>query len=123
MTIGEGALNFAGGMNEAAEMKHTAEGDKLGAAGAHKDASWCKGGASLVKGGQEIADGLFKGAEADKDIDAQVHDQAATRAKRAVDDAMGDYEDAKKLLEKALDFYKEYTGAKNGAVAAAIHRA
>ena len=44
-------------------------------------------------------------------------------AKHAVDDAMGNYDDAKKLLDKALDFYKEYTGAKNGAVSAAIHRA
>lgn len=86
-------------------------------------ADWLHAGHEFNKGVSEIGDGLFKGAITDKDTDATVHEQGATRAKHAVDDAMGNYDDAKKLLDKALDFYKEYSGAKNGAVSAAIHRA
>jgi hypothetical protein len=86
-------------------------------------ANWLHAGKDLNTGVGQITDGLFKGAIADKDTDATVHEQLATRAKRAVDDAMGEVDDAKKLIDKALDFYKEYTGAKNGAVSAAIHRA
>ncbi len=109
LTLAEGACAFGSSMK-------TAEGKS-------KAAAAYKGGADFLGAGKQLADGLFKGAIADKDTDAQVHEQLATRAKRAVDEATGDYEDAKKLLEKALDFYKEYTGAKNGAVSAAIHRA
>lgn len=90
---------------------------------AEGSANWLKAGHDLNAGVKEIGDGLFKGAILDKDTDATVHEQLATRAKHAVDDAMGNYDDAKKLLDKALDFYKEYSGAKNGAVSAAIHRA
>lgn len=136
-TVAEGAMSFGSEMNGAASMEHDGRAKELGADGLHfaeggenisagrtkGEGAWCKGGADFAKAGQSIADGLFKGAIADKDTDAQVHEQLATRAKRAVDDAMGEVDDAKKLMEKALDFYKEYTGAKNGAVSAAIHRA
>lgn len=86
-------------------------------------ANWLKAGHELNDGLGKVGDGLFKGAITDKETDATVHEQRATRARHAVDDAMGNNDDAKKLLDKALDFYKEYTGAKNGAVSAAIHRA
>ncbi len=147
MTLGTAALDFASSMSSiSAESDKNASkgiGSELGdqspmnrAAGATQvalfdarakrestSAAGFKAGSDFNKGAQGIVDGLFKGAIADKDTDAEVHSQLATRAKRAVEDATGDYEDAKKLLEKALDFYKEYTGAKNGAVSAAIHRA
>ena len=90
---------------------------------AQGSANWQSAGRSLNDGVGKIADGFLKGAMTDKDTDATLHEQGASRAKHAVDDAMGNYDDAKKLLDKALDFYKEYTGAKNGAVSAAIHRA
>ena len=136
-TVGEGAMSFGSEMNGAASMEHDGRAKELAADGLHfaeggenisagrtkSEGAWCKAGTDATKAGQSIADGLFKGAIADDDTDAQVHEQLATRAKRAVDDAMGEVEDAKKLIEKALDFYKEYTGAKNGAVSAAIHRA
>lgn len=136
-TVGDGAMNFGSDMNAAATMKHDGRARELGADGLHfaeggenisagrtkSEGAWCKGAADLTKAGRGLADGVFKGALADADTDAQVHEQLATRAKRLVDDAMGEVDDAKKLMEKALDFYKEYTGAKNGAVSAAIHRA
>lgn len=123
MTLGEGLLDFGKDMNAASAEGAKSEGRLGDQASADARAARYGGGAKLVKATGQVVDGLFKGAIADKDTDAQVHEQLATRAKRAVEDATGDYEDAKKLMEKALDFYKEYTGAKNGAVSAAIHRA
>lgn len=123
MTIGAGALELGQGLNDVAMKRHEAGGDKLSAARVEGEGAWCKGGKELTDGLKNVGNGLFKGAITDKETDATLHDQRATRAKHSVDDAMGNYEDAKKLLDKALDFYKEYTGAKNGAVSAAIHRA
>lgn len=110
------AMTAAAGRTEIASLQRTADTST-------KAANWLHAGHELNAGVKQVADGLFNGAIADKDTDSQVHEQLATRAKRAVDDAMGEVDDAKKLIEKALDFYKEYTGAKNGAVSAAIHRA
>lgn len=110
------AMTAAAGRTEVAALQRTADAST-------KAGHWLHAGHDLDAGVKQVADGLFKGAIADDDTDAQVHEQLATRAKRAVDVAMGEVEDAKKLIEKALDFYKEYTGAKNGAVSAAIHRA
>lgn len=112
----DGALKLAEGACSFASSMKSADGKA-------KAAAVYKGGAEVLDASTKVVDGFFKGATIDLDTDATVHEQLATRAKRAVDDAMGEVDDAKKLIEKALDFYKEYTGAKNGAVSAAIHRA
>ncbi|CAN5677877.1 hypothetical protein BH09MYX1_BH09MYX1_61160 [soil metagenome] len=123
MTVGEGAMKFGSDMNTASSEGHKARGESADQERTGKEGARFGGAASGFKASGQIVDGMFKGAIIDKDTDHAVHEQLASRAKRAVDDAVGDYDDAKKLLEKALDFYKEYTGAKNGAVSAAIHRA
>ncbi|HSQ66548.1 MAG TPA: hypothetical protein VLM85_25180, partial [Polyangiaceae bacterium] len=98
--------------------------------GIQQDAANCgarsageKSGAEALGGLDKIADGLFQGAITDKDTDAKVHDMAAQAAKRMVDDARSDEGDAKQLMEKALEFYKEYSETRAQTMMAATHRA
>ena len=57
------------------------------------------------------------------DINATAHAHAASHAKNAVDDAREGMQDASKLLDKALEFYKEYTSTKDQTTAIASRRA
>jgi len=96
---------------------------KQDAASCKADSSWQRFGAEGLGAGQKVADGLFQGAITDKDTDAKVHDMAAQAAKRMVDDARSDEGDAKQLMEKALEFYKEYSETRAQTMMAATHRA
>lgn len=57
------------------------------------------------------------------DISATAHSQAAAHAKSAVDDARDGMQDAAKLLDKALEFFKEYSATKEQTAAIAARRA
>ena len=72
---------------------------------------------------KSVVDGLFNGAITDKDADEKMHEASAARFKRIADDAHDNEKDAKALLNKALDFYKEYVDTKNQTAMAAMHRA
>ena len=91
--------------------------------GVQATANWYSGGAGLAGATKTLADGLFNGAITDKDTDSKQHEMAAQAFKKIADDAHDDENDAKQLLNKALDFYKEYVDTKNQTVMAAIHRA
>jgi hypothetical protein len=71
---------------------------------------------------RSIADGFFNGAITDDDANAKMHDATATTFKQIADDAHDSQNDAKDLLHKALDFYKQYVETKNQTVMAAIRR-
>jgi hypothetical protein len=82
------------------------------------------------KGGGSASDGIGKmggayfnemGAQEDKEV-AQA-ERELTQAKRAVESASDDGKDAKDLLNKVLDHYKELTTAKEDAKRAALFRA
>ncbi|HEY1955205.1 MAG TPA: hypothetical protein VGH28_06320 [Polyangiaceae bacterium] len=126
------AQNFAKGLNDGqagAMEDYAKQCDGQAAALTHQangvqaTASWYSGGASLAGATKTLADGLFGGAITDKDTDAKQHDIAAQSFKQMADDAHDDEKDAKDLLSKALDFYKEYVDTKNQTTMAAIHRA
>ena len=90
---------------------------------AQQSAADYKAAGDLAGATKTIADGFFNGAIMDKDTDSKAHDMAAQAFKRMADDAHDAQNDAKALLNKALDFYKEYVDTKNQTAMAAIHRA
>jgi hypothetical protein len=73
--------------------------------------------------GKTMSDGVFNGNITDKDADSKAHGVAADTFKRIADDAHDSDTDAKALLDKALDFYKEYQDTLHQTTMAAIHRA
>jgi len=104
---------------------NTESANALDQQSAHESAaaeSW-KAEGELIGGGKQIADGLFQGAITDKDADEKTHEASADAFKQIADDAHDDEKDAKDLMNKALDFYKEYVDTKNQTAMAAIHRA
>jgi len=62
-------------------------------------------------------------ARRNKDASAKVHDTSAQFFKQVADDAHDTERDAKALLDKAIEFYKEYSDTKSQTMMAAIHRA
>jgi hypothetical protein len=81
------------------------------------------GMAKVTDAGAHFLDGQLKGAIADDEADARVHEQVANRAKRAVDLAHDAQKDDADLIKTAIDFYREFTGAQTQARSAALHRA
>jgi hypothetical protein len=91
-------------------------GDSGGAKGLQASAQTTQGAFSIVAGG-------FDSDAVADDANAKVAGEASSRAKSTVQDTKDATEDASKLLEKALDFYKEYTSTKDQTTAIASRRA
>ena len=71
--------------------------------------------------------GTFVSAQLDGDAKdekkaAAQHEFAAGHAKRGVETATEDMKDARDLMKKAIDFYREYATAQSQASSAALHR-
>lgn len=88
------------------------------------------GGAKGIQALGETTQGAFSivASNFDKDVvqddaNAKVAGEAATQAKAAIQDTRDQTEDASKLLDKALEFYKEYTSTKDQTTAIASRRA
>jgi hypothetical protein len=119
LQIGEGVCDVGKGIDEAKQVTDTGadlKNDKV-------DAAWLGGGSTFCKAAQSISHGLFQGAITDKEADEKIHEASADSYKKMAEDAHDDEKDAKDLMSKALDFYKEYTDTKNQTAMAAIHRA
>jgi hypothetical protein len=150
MQIGQGVCDLGAGMNECASadakndaanekdmmangyaqnddqraaMQGYAESRSADAVDDGRSAAWDKFGSSAFSAGKSIGDGFFSGAITDKDADEKMHEASASTFKQIADDAHDAENDAKALLNKALDFYKEYVDTKNQTAMAAIHRA
>lgn len=151
MQIAQGACDLGAGLNEASAasqeheaaakqadlkenssayskehndaLKQSADSLNAGANQSKTDAAWDHFGSSGFGAAKSVADGLFNGAITDKDADEKMHEAASATYKRIADDAHDNENDAKALLNKALDFYKEYVDTKNQTAMAAIHRA
>jgi len=110
LQIAQGVTTIGAGCSEAsgASKRTTAEWNGAGAA---------------FGAGKSVADGFFSGAITDKDADAKQADVSANSFKQMADDAHDSEKDATDLMNKALDFYKEYVDTKAQTMMAAIHRA
>lgn len=112
----EGGMGVAG----AAVDARAAEG----AAGATQRAD----GAALTAGGKVgnavgvVAGAYPKADETTMDANAAAHKAAADRARAAGDDLKDARKAGDDLVSAALDFYREYTGAKASERGAALHR-
>ncbi len=106
-----------------AALKSSVDALNKGAATSQLHATWCKAGGSALGAARSISDGLFSAAMTDNDASAKAHEASAQAFKQMADDAHDTEHDAKALIDKALDFYKEYTDTKNQVAMAAIHRA
>lgn len=112
----EGAMGVAG----AAVTAGAATGD----AGATRRAD----GAGIGAGGRVgsatglIAAAYPKADEATMDANAAAHKAASDRARTAGDDLKDARKSGDDLVSAALDFYREYTGAKASERGAALHR-
>lgn len=101
------------------------QSNQLHVEGAKADASasgW-KSGSEAMTGAKSISHGAFEAEITNEDADSKQHEIAAQSFKQMADDAHDNEKDAKDLLNKALDFYKEYTDTKNQTALAASHRA
>ncbi len=114
---------YAQGGEQRAAMADYANSCDASALSSEKAAAWDKFGGSAFGTARSVADGCFNKAITDKDADAKMHDESATAFKQMADDAHDAEHDAKDLLSKALDFYKEYVDTKNQTALAATHRA
>lgn len=112
-------------MDGSTHAKGTTESNALrtDAAKAENAAVGWKSSGEAVAGLKSVLHGEFDGAMTDKDADAKVHEASAQAFKEIADDAHDNEKDAKDLLNKALDFFKEYTDTKNQTALAASHRA
>jgi len=90
---------------------------------AQQTASSYKAAGDLAGATKTLNDALFSGAITDKDTDSKAHDISAQSFKKMGDDAHDAENDAKALLTKAMEFFKEYQETKNQTAMAAIHRA
>lgn len=77
----------------------------------------------FTEGGGKVIGTVFKADADEDDVEATRQGQLEEHHKSAIEDAKDGVDDAKKLLEKAMDFYKEYTTAKNDSQKAAFLRA
>lgn len=112
----EAILKGFGGACTIASAGADANGDKAGT-GALKganEASFALAGYARASGDHEAA-GL--------DVEAKAEANAASTAKREIDDARDAEKDAKDLMNRVMSFYKEYATAKEDASKAALHRA
>ncbi len=153
LEIAKGACDFGAGMSDASSARETADAgadrhdaaqgakdksldaDKVDslnksadaldtkAAASKADASKWSGAGSAIGAAKSMADGFLQAAITDKDADEKMHEASADAFKRIADDAHDDEKDAHDLLNKALDFYKEYVDTKNQTAMAATHRA
>lgn len=115
----------ADNMDKDLHPKGTNESNELRDAGNHAEcaANGWKSGGEAMGGVKSIVHGFFDAEITNKDADSKEHDMQAQAFKQMADDAHDAENDAKSLLDKALDFYKEYVDTKNQTTMAAIHRA
>lgn len=135
-TVGSGALSIGGGMSDAAAATHQAEVDRMNKVGegasrteefarqnAAGTASWLNGGSTGLQGAGKITETAESFSAEHSGEAAKGDEMRADAAKRSAEAARDDIDDAKDVLKKAMDFYKEYTTAKNDAQKAAFLRA
>ncbi len=115
-------MAFEGGMGVAGAA--VTAGAATGDAGATRRAD----GAGIGAGGRVgsatalIAAAYPKADEATMDANAAAHKAASDRARTAGDDLKDARKSGDDLVSAALDFYREYTGAKASERGAALHR-
>jgi hypothetical protein len=81
------------------------------------------GVAKTLDAGGKAYGALGKATEEVDEATIRTHEHAANHAKRAAEDARDGVKDATELIKTAIDFYREYTTAKDQAQSAATHRA
>ena len=82
-----------------------------------------EGFGKLSEAGGKLGTTLLDHSAAMDNIHAKAAEQASERDKRAIDDERDNEKDAKDLINRAIDYYKEYTSAKSDCSKAAIMRA
>ncbi len=87
------------------------------------DATNLKLGGDSISASGKLTASLLDYAALGDDTSATAHSHAASHARNAVDDARASQQDAQKLLDKALEFYKEYSSTKEQTTATAARRA
>jgi hypothetical protein len=104
-------------------LTHSIKSLNEGAASSTAASAKWNGVGSAAGAAKTMVGGAFNFAIANKEADEKMHASTADTFKRIADDAHDDEKDAKDLLSKALDFYKEYVDTKNQTALAATHRA
>lgn len=79
-------------------------------------------GASISEGGGRWLSGLARGAEADDDARAKQHDYAAGHHRRALEDTRDGMRDSQKLVEHAVDFYRDHQRGEGEAERLSVQR-
>ena len=78
-------------------------------------------GSKLVTAGLGFTNDEFAATNEDADATATMHEHNASDAGRAASEAYDSGRDGQKLLDAAVDFYREYSSTQEQAKAAALH--
>jgi hypothetical protein len=104
-------------------MSMAAATTSFGAAGTQgADAARWKGGGQLLEAQSKMMVAGMDAEAGTAKTAARENEQIASRHKREAEEAGDSERDAQKMLDRALDFYKEYTQAKSDSQRAAIMR-
>jgi hypothetical protein len=79
-------------------------------------------GSKFMSAGQGAVSGEFGAANEDADANVAMHEHNASDAGRAASQAYDNGRDAQKLLDSAIDFFREYSSSAEQAKLAAVHR-
>ncbi|MEZ4261858.1 MAG: hypothetical protein R3B36_22445 [Polyangiaceae bacterium] len=80
-------------------------------------------GVKAADAGDSAVNGIYNARATDLDASAKEQSNAASRAKRSLEEASELVRDCQDHAKKALDLYKEFTASHNQMQRAAIHRA
>jgi hypothetical protein len=111
----EGTCMAIGGLSSGGGSGASGAGNGSGPGG------WSKGG-GIAKGLAEGVGGVLSAEAVYKQADADQFEHEADAAKRGASASKDSVDDAKKLADKAIDFYQQWTQGKAGASQAALHR-
>jgi hypothetical protein len=122
-TVAAAGFELASGLAGVRSKELHDAGDKAGSHTLERRSESFKMAGRVLDAMSKVDDGVMNAASKNAEADETRAQHAAGRAKRGVDDANELREDAQRMLEKALDFYREWTQGQAGAAQAALRRA
>lgn len=94
-----------------------------GSTGSQSTSGVLSGSANVTSSSGQIWEKGYESLAAHADARAKEHESAATRAHDVANEARTSQESAEKLVDKAIDFYREYARTRADTVMATIRRA
>jgi hypothetical protein len=122
-TVAAAGFELASGLAGVRSKELHEAGDTAGSYTLERRATSFKMASTVFDAMGKVDEGVMNAASKNAEADGTRAQYAAGHAKRGVDDANELRDDAQRMLEKAFDFYREWTQGQAGAAQAALRRA